>query len=399
MLDFESARKYFVEVASILDVESVPLHQALGRVLAQDLAARVAVPAFDISAMDGYALSTQDIRELPYRLCVEGEAPAGAVPKALRAGTAMRIYTGAAVPGGADAVVMQEHVRIEAGKLIGANPVQPGQHVRRKGEDLVEGSIGLRRGQRLTSTAVALAHFLNYGTVDVCRVPRIAIICTGSELRRSESDARPGSIVESNSQTIAALSMQAGAQAVANEIVADDPIEIGLAIQKALTTAHVLITIGGVSVGDYDFVRPALQASGVVIDLHKVAIKPGKPITLGRRERQIVIGLPGNPASAVITFALFGIPLLRAMQGDKHPISTPTWVPILNPIRRDSTRTRIILGSSLDLDSRSYFVSHPSQSAGTTVALGQVDGFAILEAGPEPLESGELIRYCRWTDL
>jgi molybdopterin molybdotransferase len=399
MLDFESAQRFFVNAVSPLGVEVVPLSAAVGRVLAENVSAKAAVPEFDTSAMDGYALCVDDVQQVPYRLRVEGEAPAGTAPGSLNRGSATRIFTGAPIPSGANAVVMQEHVRLDAGALVSEHSVRIGENVRRKGEELAAGEVALHSRRRITTSSLALLAFLDYGTVKVYRSPRVAILSTGSELRLPGVARRPASIVESNSWTIAALAAQAGAAIVGSQIVADDPSQLVAAIRNALSIVDVLITIGGVSVGEYDFVKPALTAAGVQIELHKVALKPGKPITLGRLERQMVIGLPGNPASAVVTFALFGMPLLRAMQSDLQPVAIPAWVPALEPIKRNGARTRAVLGALRSAGASSGFSAHPNQSSGATVALGDSDGIAIVAPGTAPVECGETVPYHRWTDL
>ena len=399
MLDFESARHRFVEMATFCGHERLPLHQALGRVLAEPLHARRAVPEFDTSAMDGYALHLEDTLQLPYKLGVEGEAPAGAVPARLQRGTAMRIFTGAAMPEGANAVVMQEHVVREGPTIRGDRQVALGQNVRQRGEDLSESALALDRGQRLHPTTLALVSFLDRAELLVGKAPRVTLLCTGSELRAPGSDVRLGTIAESNTPVVSALAQQAGACVLGTSMVHDDEVRIRRAIELALADSDLLVTIGGVSVGDYDFVRPALQAAGVTLVLYEVGVKPGRPITLGRREAKVVIGLPGNPASAVVTFALFGMPLLRAMQGDEQPIAKPTWVPVTTVIKRDRARTRIVLGNLANFDGRSGFAAHPNQTSGATVALGQTDGFVILEPGNDRAEIGMMLPYHRWTDL
>jgi molybdopterin molybdotransferase len=336
---------------------------------------------------------------LPYRLRVEGEAPAGSAPVVLRHGTAMRIFTGAAMPEGANAVVMQEHVVRDAQDICGDRRVVLGQNVRVRGEDLSEAALALDQGQRLHPATLALVSFLDWADVEVVKAPTVTILCTGSELRPAGAAPRLGTIAESVSPVVAALIKQAGGAVLRTNLVNDEPSRIQRAIEAALGDSDVLITIGGVSVGDYDFVRPALQAAHVSLEVHQVGIKPGKPITLGRRDAKVVIGLPGNPVSAVVTFALFAMPLLRAMQRDRHPIPMPTWVPLASSVKRDAARTRVVLGNLVSFDGRSGFAAHASQTSGATIALGQTDGFVILESGAERAEVGTMVPYHRWTDL
>jgi molybdopterin molybdotransferase len=399
MLDFDSARRRFLEVAVPLGSERISVTAAAGRVLAEPLFASRAVPEFDTSAMDGYAIHSDDASASPFCLPVEGEAPAGACPGKLVRGTALRIFTGAAVPEGANAVVMQEHVDRDERTIKSQRRVLPGQNIRRRGEDLAQSALALEGGTRLHPPALALVSYLNLAEIAVARAPIVTIVCTGSELRPPGSSLEPGVIAESNSASIAALARQAGAYVQRVELVDDDGTRIVDAMSRALAVSDVVVTIGGVSVGDYDLVRPALQAAGVELEIHKVGIKPGKPITLGRRGHKVVVGLPGNPASAVITFALFGMPLLRKMQGDRCPIPYCSWVPLAATIKRDPTRTRVVLGNLIGFEGRVGFSAHENQTSGATVALGQTTGFVVVEPGQQAAECGAWLEHYRWTDL
>lgn len=399
MLDFDAARRRFLEVASSLGSERISVAAAAGRVLAEPLVASRAVPEFDISAMDGYAIDCEDASASPYCLRVEGEAPAGARPGKLARGTAMRIFTGAAVPVGANAVVMQEDVDRDEQTIRSQRRVSPGQNIRRRGEDLAESALALDRGTRLYPPALALASYLNLGEIAVARMPSVTIVCTGSELRPPGRHLAPGMIAESNSATIAALASQAGARVERVELVDDDCARMVDAMNRALEVSDVVVTIGGVSVGDYDLVRPALQAAGVELEVYKVGIKPGKPITLGRRGRKVVVGLPGNPASAVVTFALFGMPLLRKMQGDRSPMPLGSVVPLVGSIKRDARRTRAVLGNLIEFEGRIGFSAHENQTSGATVALGQTTGFIIVEPGQEDANPNAFLPFYRWSDL
>lgn len=399
MLDFEFARQRFLDVAPILGHETQPTDRALGRVLAESVHARRAVPEFDTSAMDGYALRAEDCPSLPYRLNVEGEAPAGAARSRLRVGTAMRIFTGAAVPEGADTVVMQEHVRRDGAAIVGERPLTRGQNIRRQGEDLPAMAVALERGQRISAGALGLLSFLDCAAITVAKSPRVTLLCTGSELRAPGSEGRPGSISESNSPVVEALARQAGATILERTIVHDEVHALEAAVEHALKESDLLITIGGVSVGDYDLVRPALISAGFELEVQQVRIKPGKPITLGHRNEKLAIGLPGNPLSAVVTFALFGMPLLRAMQGDAQPIPLPLSVPVMSPLKRDAAKTRIVIGSVSRTNDNAGFVPHANQTSGSTLALGQSDGFVIVEPGAASTEVGATLPFHRWTDL
>jgi molybdopterin molybdotransferase len=399
MIDFESARRQFLEAAPTSGPEQISTLQALGRVLAEPTCAHLPVPEFDTSAMDGYAVRARDCEQLPFRLPVLGEAAAGGPPGQLRSGMATRIFTGAAVPVGADCVVMQEHVT-RVGDIITCNrSAVPGMNIRRRGEDLAESALAVGQGCRLTAGTLALLSSLDCAEIVVSKSPRVAVLCTGSELRRPGSCRCPGQIPDSNSIAIEALARQAGAVVVNTSIVPDDADVLHSAIDSALAVSDVLVTIGGVSVGDYDYARSALLAAGFTQVLHQVNIKPGKPITLGRRGEKIAIGLPGNPVSALITFALFAIPLLRSMQRDKSSIAVALSVRVATPLRRDPTRTRVILGDLVQTEACVEFKAHPNQASGATVALGQTGGFVIVSPGADSVAAGAEVPFHRWSDL
>ena len=326
MLRFEDALARIIAFgAPALSAESVALDDAAGRVLADDVVSPVDLPGFDYSTMDGYAVATRDFDgPAPFHFPVRDESKTGKVPEPLARGTTMRIFTGAAIPEGADAVVMQENVTRDGDFATFQVVPRVHQSTRRRGEDLAAGAIALRKGTRLAAPHVALAASLDRATLSVARKPVVAIVATGDELRIPGSAPRPGTIAESNTFALRAMARRAGAIAEARPYVRDDRAETERAFAAALEEADVVVTIGGVSVGDHDLVRPALEAVGVTLDFWRVAIKPGKPLALGRKARAgrrdvIVVGLPGNAASAMVTFGLFGVPLLRAMQGDAAP--------------------------------------------------------------------------------
>jgi molybdopterin molybdotransferase len=399
LLGFEEARARLLVHARRLGPERVPLADAAGRVLAEDLVAQGSLPPFDHSAMDGYAVATSDLTGAgPWALDVAGESSAGREPPWLARGAACRIFTGAAVPERADAVVMQEHVARDGDVVRLTERPRPGQHIRRAGEDLAAGSVAIAAGTRLTAGGLALAAMLSRSELVVARRPVVAIVCTGDELRTAGDEARPASIPESNSAALAALARQAAASVRVAPIARDDPRATVRTIEQALEGADLLLTVGGVSVGDHDVVRPALEQAGVRLDFWRVAIKPGKPIAFGRGPRADVLGLPGNPASAIVTFALFGMPLLRAMQRDAHAL------PILLRTRLVSSRKRSpdrleFARAMLQLDSGMLSARvHDNQASGAATSLAQSDGLAFLPAGDGAIPAGAFVDFLRWSD-
>jgi molybdopterin molybdotransferase len=236
--------------------------------------------------------------------------------------------------------------------------------------------------------------------VSVVRRPRVVVLCTGDELRPAGSGASAslGTIPESNSGALAVLARQAGADVRVAPIVRDEPGAVDQAIVDAIEGADVLVTVGGVSVGDHDVVRPALERAGVTLDYWKVAIKPGKPLAVGRRGGTHVLGLPGNPASAIVTFALFGMPLLRALQGDARPI--PQALPVRLGAARKRPPDRLeLVRSTLHVEGGAVVAhAHDNQSSGAATSLARSDGIAFVPAGQEPIAAGAVVDFLSWRD-
>jgi len=377
----------------------VPLGDGPGRVLADDLVAREPLPPFDHSAMDGYAIATADLGEQgPWTLRVAGESRAGREAPPLGAATACRIFTGAPIPPRADCVIMQEHVTRVGDDLSFATRPAARQHVRRAGEDLERGAIAIRAGTRLTPGAIALAAMLDRAELVVARRPRVTILCTGDELRAPGVERFAASIPESNSAALAAFARQAGASVRIAPIVGDEPSATQQAIERALDGTDVLLTVGGVSVGDHDVVRAALERAGVTLDFWRVAIKPGKPLAVGRGATAHVLGLPGNPASALVTFVMFGMPLLRSMQGDARPFAVPLVVRLDAARKRSPDRLELVR-ATLRVDAGALVAdAHDNQASGSSTSLAHSDGVALVSPAEGPLEAGAHVPFVRWSD-
>ncbi|HEX5661072.1 MAG TPA: gephyrin-like molybdotransferase Glp, partial [Polyangiales bacterium] len=324
------------------DEERLPLLSALDRFLARDVDAQHDAPPFDNSAMDGYAVRADETagatREQAVALRVEGESRAGGpTPPALVRGVAQRIFTGAVMPDGADAVVIQEHTRREGERVEVLEAIRVSGNVRKRGSDLRAGQPMLKRGTRLGAGELGLLASQDLASATVHRRPRVAIISTGDELRDIGEAPRPGSIVNSNGYMIAAQVLEAGGDPWVLPPV-PDTLEAATEAIRAGLRADVLVLIGGVSVGEYDFVRDALAAAGVTLDFWKIKMKPGKPVAFGRAGAVPVLGLPGNPVSAWVTFELFVRPGLRRMLGDPSPTRTRGKVRLAAPIKRQPGR-------------------------------------------------------------
>lgn len=400
MLSFAEAQSRILASATRIGTERVPLAQAWGRVLAETVRAPVNLPPFDASAMDGYAVATRSfVGTGAVTLPVIGESRAGAVPDALAAGAACRIFTGAMMPDGADAVIMQEHVVREGDRARFESAPRPGANVRRAGEDLAAGSIALAEGTRLTAARIALAATADRAELVVGRRPRVAILSTGDELRAPGSAPRNGSIPESNGPGLRALAEQAGATVSVLPVVGDDPNATERAIAEALAGVDVLFTVGGVSVGDHDVVRPALERAGVELAFWKVAMKPGKPLAVGRRGATHVLGLPGNPVSALVTCLLFGVPLLRALAGDRAPLPRPLRARLTHDIQRSAGRTEFAR-VTLEQDGDGLAATPlANQASGAMIALATCDALAVIPAEMGTAPAGTWVSVLRLADV
>ena len=305
------------------EAQSLSTFDALGRVLTHEVRSALDVPPADNTSMDGYALRCADVLAPGAVLPVSQRIPAGVVGVSLQPGSAARVFTGAQVPAGADAVVMQEQCELVPDRLaegVKVNTVpEPGQWIRRRGEDVRAGDVVLRAGTRLTPQALGLAASVGAARLTVARVPRVALFSTGDELVMPGEPLKPGAIYNSNRYTLRALIQALGCECADLGIVPDRLDATREALRRAAQGADLIVTSGGVSVGEEDHLRPAVQAEGQ-IELWQVAIKPGKPFAFGAVRRDDgsaahFVGLPGNPVSSFVTFLLMVRPLLLRLQG------------------------------------------------------------------------------------
>ncbi len=401
LLDFAEARERVLARAVRVPAEEVELGAALGRVLAEPVRASGLVPPFSYSAMDGFALQASALPGLPpWTIPVAGESRTGHVPEPLVSGHACRISTGARIPDGADAVLPVEIVTSKDGAIVFSDPVRAGQHVRRAGEDLELGELALPAGKRLDPACLGLLASLDHVQVTVARRPRVVVVCTGDELRPAGSPAVPGKIPDSISLPLSALAMRAGADVRRVDHVKDEQEPTEHAVWAALRDADLLLTVGGVSVGEHDWVRPALAAEGIEIEFYKVAIKPGKPITFGRRGPigPTVLALPGNPASALITFALFGTPLLRAMQGDAEPLPRSLRMTLTNAVRHKPGRLEF-LRARLERDTPGAVTALDNQASGALTSLAWAEALVLFPAEAAELAAGTSVEVLSWADF
>jgi molybdopterin molybdotransferase len=399
MLSFEEAKKLVLSDVPAVGTERVNLRDAARRVLARRVVARAPFPPFDASAMDGYAVAFSDFAgDGPWSLDVTTESRVGRLPPPLAQKTACRIFTGAPVPSGADSVVMQEDVVRDGDRATFRAAPLFGSHIRRTGEDLAAGGVALEPGTRLGAFQLALAASLDHPELVVAERPRVTILCTGDELRAPGEPPRPGSIAESNAIGLRLLAEQAGAAVSIAPLVGDDLDATHAAIERGLASSDLLVTVGGVSVGDHDVVRPALERAGVTLGFWKVAIKPGKPLALGSLGKARVLSLPGNPASSMVTFALFGMPLLRSMQGDKNPLPGLLLARLGSRIARKPGRLEFLRSALTVKDGALTVLPFSNQASGAVTTMAWSDALAIVPAEATSLAEGEMLEVLRVSD-
>ena len=383
---------------STLPAEEVPVGDAHGRVLAEPLASKRDQPPADVSSMDGYAARAADLASAS-KLRLIGESAAGR-PFAgeVKPGEAIRIFTGAIVPKGADTVVAQEDAQAE-GSAVGLPPSKLGKFIRRRGLDFTAGKAMLEAGRHLTARDVGLVAAMDHATIKVARRPRLAIIATGDELVTPGSGGDPNRIVASNPFALAALLRQENAQ-VSNLGILPDKIDaIVDAIRLARNSVDVLVTLGGASVGDHDLIAPALKAENIALGFHRVALRPGRPLLLGLAGNLRVLGLPGNPVSSFVCALLFIVPLLRKLQGrsDFLPMREAAILGAAlpeNDHREDYLRARIERGA----DGRLVATPHDRQDSSMQALLVSSDGLLIRAPNAVAAEAGDVCEVIRFQD-
>ena len=318
----EALERLLRGAAKVTHTESLGLFDAGGRVLAESGAARLTQPPFDNSAMDGYALRAEDIPEIGRRLRVIGESAAGRrFAGTVGKGEAVRIFTGAPIPDGADAVLLQEDAVKHDGETIENRfVVAKGRHVRPRGQDFVEGEVVLKAGMLMDAGRLVVAAAMNNATLTVYRKPLVAIIATGDELVLAGMTPGPDQVVASSIYGVSSIAKAAGADILDLGIVGDDSRQIEDAVAKARQAqADIIVTLGGASVGDHDLVQPVLRSLGMELDFWRIAMRPGKPLMVGSLGNARVVGLPGNPVSSMVCALLYLEPLVAHMAHQPPP--------------------------------------------------------------------------------
>ncbi|MDO8348891.1 MAG: molybdopterin molybdotransferase MoeA [Planctomycetota bacterium] len=390
MISLEVARDRILAKLQPLPAEVVPLLRALDRFTAHDIAAGRSVPPFDNSAFDGYAVRSRDLTAAvpgaPIRLRIAGTAAAGSAPAdPFPEGTCFRIYTGAPMPAGADAVVMQEDTRAEGpDTILLETPIRPWEGVRFLGEDVRAGTRLVSAGQQLGPTQLSLLAMTGLNRVEVHRAPRVFVLSTGSELIEPGSEPLPGQIHDSNGILMEALVARAGAVVAGRSRVTDDPESTFTALADAACGTDVLVTTGGVSVGDADLLRPAVERLGGSIDFWRIAMKPGKPFVFGRLFDAWWFGLPGNPVSAFVTWWQLVRPALHRLAGGTSVPSRTVPGRLAQSISNRGDRRhflRVTLGEDGLVTQSGTQASHVQSSLALANALLDVPERTTWEAG------------------
>ena len=372
--------------------ETISLDLALGRVLAEPLVAMVTVPPLDNSAMDGYAIRLGDW-QADHWFPVSQRIPAGSMGQPLKPGEAARIFTGAPVPGGADAVVMQEDCQVHEGRVRIERQPRPGENIRRAGEDIHSGQTILPPGIRLTPASLGVAASIGATQVQVFPRIKVAVFFTGDELAMPGNPLQPGQIYNSNRSALIGLLNQLGCQVIDLGQVPDNLEATVAVLEQAAAQAQVIITSGGVSVGEEDHVKAAVERLGR-IEMWKVAMKPGKPLVYGRVGEADFLGLPGNPVSAFVVFCLFVRPfLVKRMGAMVTPAQSFTVTSGFNRQkpgkRREFMRARLEEGRA---------VLYPNQSSGVLTSLVWAHGLVDVDSGVT-LKAGDPVRYLPLSEL
>jgi len=389
LLPVEEAQARILGLRHPLGNENVALSESLGRYLSVDVVAQRDQPAAPLSAMDGYAIRFAD---LPGPWTVVGESAAGTVPdRTVQPGEAIRIFTGAMLPDGADTVVVQEDVAVVDGRLqlTGDGPGTAGRHIRERAADFAVGATLLPAGTRLTPGAIAAAAMSGAGQLSVGARPRVAILTTGDELVQPGRALAPGQIPDSNGVMLAAMLNGEVADPILPHHISDDRTMLAKLLKEMARRHDVIVTIGGASVGDHDHVRGALEDAGGHIDFWRIAMRPGKPLIAGRIGDALLVGLPGNPSSAFVTATMFLLPLIRHLAGAHDPLPIVHRAPLAEPLAEGGTR-RDYLRARLE---NGRLIPSFGQESGLTLPLASANALLIRDIGAPARGVGEMADY------
>ncbi len=389
LLSVDDALARILDDARPIGSERVSLTEAAHRILAEEAAAKLTQPPFDASAMDGYAVRAADVASVPAVLTLIGEARAGqAFGGTVGQGQCARIFTGAPVPAGADTVVIQETTKADGNAIAFLEPAAAGANIRPRGGDFDNGQVLLLPGRVLDARAILLAAAMGHGTLEVRRKPVVAVLATGDELVEPGQRPGPGQIVSSNPYGLAAMIAAAGGAPRLLGIAADtrEALEAKIA---AASDADVLVTLGGASVGDHDLVLPVLKARGVMIDFWKIAMRPGKPMLFGRLNGQRILGLPGNPVSAMVCARVFLVPLIERLLGKPPALTAPIKARLTQPMKANADRLHYMRATmERDAAGALYVTPQASQDSSLTRVLAVSNALIVAAINAPALPAG-----------
>jgi len=394
-LKLEEALEVILGSVSVLPVEVIALRDSLDRVLARDIHASCDLPPFDNSAMDGYAVIAEDTKgashENPCELTVIASEPAGVViDNFVSHGSAVRIMTGAPMPAGADAVVMVEETERSGDGVLICGEVACGENARRAGEDVRQGELVLDRGMRIGPAEMAMLAALGEAEVEVYRKPRVAVLTTGNETVDVTQSPGPGQIRDSNQYSLLAQARRAGAEVTVLERVGDNPDDLKSAIRRAVGVSDVIVTSGGVSVGDFDLVKDILASLGDV-RFWCVAIKPGKPLAFGYIDGQPFFGLPGNPASVMVAFDVFVRPALVKIAGAQPVWHTLVSGSISQDLRHKAGRREFVRAITVWYGSGYVASTTGNQGAARLSSMLRANSYIVIPEGMGDVKAGERV--------
>lgn len=392
MMPVSEALARLLADAGPLGVQHAALHEAAGRVLAEPVAARRTQPPFPVSAMDGYAVRAADTGDGAGPLAVIGEVAAGAVfARRVEAGRAVRIFTGAPVPDGADAILIQEDAeRVGDDAIRARTPVSAGRYVRPAGLDFSAGEVLIAAGTVLDAGHLSLAAAGNHARLPVIGRPIVGVLATGDELVPPGRETGPGQIVASNAYGVAAIARDAGAEAIDLGIARDSPASLEDRLDAALAArCDVLVTLGGASVGDHDLVRPVFANRGMELDFHTIAMRPGKPMMFGRLDAMAVLGLPGNPVSSLVCTHLFVVPLIKQL-GGRPPSRRRARARLGAPLGRNGPREHYMrAGLERDRDGALVATAFDDQDSSIIRLYAAADALVVRAPHAEACAAGE----------
>jgi len=391
-LSVAAAQQCVLEAVAAFGTEQVKLEQSLGRVLAEEVRANRDQPPYDISAMDGYALRSADLVNVPATLEIVEDIKAGDMPsKTLASGQCARIMTGAPMPQGADAVIRVEDTEALANNNVRINQaVKPGNDIRRLGENMRNGEVVLNPGTEITPGVIGVLATVKRAQVQVYRRPRVAILSTGNELEGLDEPVDPNKIPNSNSYALMGQVQALGIEPVLLGIARDDPDELARYLKRGLEY-DVLLVSGGTSVGVHDYVRPTIEALGAQMLFWRVAMKPGHPVAFGKVGEKIIFGLPGNPVSSMVCFEEFVVPALRRMMGHARTHRRTLAARLTHNVKHQPGRTEFIRVLLAQDEGGYTATSTGAQGSGMLLSMARADGLAVLPAECNGLTAGSMV--------